>query len=96
MPKTAAESYTPSLVSQPLAGCRRGAVITPSDVADLANVAKVIRPGGAGTVAFVAADDADAAVLTVTLAANESFSDYQIRRIMSAGTTATNILAGWG
>lgn len=68
------------------------AAVTPSDSADLDPIPRALRIGGAGNIAL-----RDAAGTDVTyqgVAAGE-YILLRARRVLSTGTTATNIVAIW-
>lgn len=87
------DTVTPTAIS----GCRQGAAVTPSDTVDLAFKAKALRASGGGNIAFIPAGNPPGTdtPITVTVAANETFDMFQVRRVMATNTTATGIVAGW-
>jgi hypothetical protein len=76
-------------------GIRSAATVTPSDTVDLSRITRGIFLGGAGNVAVIFADDADAAPVTLTGLASGVWHPMQVRRVMATNTTATLILAGY-
>lgn len=77
------------------AGIRRAVSVTPNDGADLSGITRGVYIGGAGNLAVIFADDADAAPQTLTGLATGVWHPIQVRRIMATNTTATLILAGY-
>lgn len=69
----------------------RSVAVTPSDVADLANVSRALWVGGAGNVAVMLLDDTVATTF-VGVAAG-TMMPLRVKRVMSTNTTATNIVA---
>lgn len=85
------DAYAPSAIS----GCRLGGTITPSDTVDLVRECKAIRSSSGGNIAFLTAADQTNTPITVTVAANETFDMFHIKRVMVTNTTATGIIGGW-
>lgn len=69
----------------------RSGAVTPSDGVDLANVSRALWVGGAGNVAVMLRDDTVATTF-VGVAAG-TMMPLRVKRVMSTGTTATNIVA---
>jgi hypothetical protein len=90
MPARPSESLDGSTV-----GITRAAAVTPSDVTDFAGITRGIFVGGAGNVAVIFSDDADANPVTLTGLAAGVWHPMQVRRVMATNTTATLILAGY-
>ncbi|MFH0295660.1 hypothetical protein AAFX91_00250 [Bradyrhizobium sp. 31Argb] len=93
MPKTAVDPFF--VTSGPDSAPRKAAAVTPSNTQDLSNVTKMIFVGGAGNLAIIMADDADASPVTINAVPAGTMLELQVRRVMAANTTATNILALW-
>ena len=73
---------------------RRAAAVAPSDTADLTTYAKALYVGAAGNVRVltVGAEDGDA----VTFANHPvGWLPVQVRRVLTTGTTATQIVAAF-
>lgn len=77
------------------AGIRAALAVTPNDGTDLNRITRGIYIGGAGNVAVVFCDDADAAPVTLSALAIGVWHPMQVRRVMATNTTATLILAGY-
>lgn len=75
-----------SSVSGPI---RRGVAITPSDTVDLVEITRALSIGVDGDITVIMADDTVAVLLK-----NRSSGDYpyMVKRVMTTGTTATNIV----
>lgn len=69
----------------------KAAVVTPNDGADLASVSRAIYIGAGGNLAVMLADDSVAVTLVGVSAG--SVLPLRVKRVMSTGTTATNIVA---
>ncbi len=74
----------------PLQSARNLAAVTPSDGADLPNVAKALWIGGAGNVSVIAVDDGEA--VTITGVPAGAILPIRAKRVRATGTTATNIV----
>lgn len=74
------------------APANRAAAVTPNDSSDLAFVTRALYVGGAGDIALVTSGGD-----TVTFAAVPAGSILPVRakRVLTTGTTATNIIAIW-
>jgi hypothetical protein len=79
-----------ALAASALSPARRLAAVVPSDSADLPRYG-CLKVGAAGTIALVAADDADAAVQSWSAVAGEIVAVI-VRRVLATGTTATGLL----
>lgn len=77
------------LLEGPITG---GEQVTPDDNADLSEVSRGVYIGGAGDVAVIMKDGQ-----TLTFAATSAGAVYpfRVRRVLSTGTTATDIVAIW-
>lgn len=82
-------------IAEYTAGIRSAAAVAPSDTTDLSRVTRGIFVGGAGNVAVIFCDDADAAPVTLTGLAVGVWHPMQVRRVMTTNTTATLIVAGY-
>lgn len=87
---TPSESHKSLRVNEVVQSSRGGAVVTKSDSADLAFPATRLWIGGAGNVAVHTADGSE---ITFTGVTANSYLDIQVIRVLSTGTTATNIVA---
>lgn len=72
---------------------RNAVAVTPSDTANLAPYAKSLYIGVAGDVTVVMVNAADDTDTVLFKAAPVGVLPIQVRRVMSTGTTATNIVA---
>lgn len=87
--------------TQPLAGrpprnddpASDAAAVTPSDVADLANYPRSLYVGVTGDVAVYMADDATGVSVVFKNVPQGTSLRICARRVLAAGTTATNIVA---
>jgi hypothetical protein len=78
-----------SNASTPTSFGRKGAVVAPSDTADLATIAKAVVVCTAGNLAIVPAGNADNEIITFTGCPIGFVPPYIVRRVRSTGTTAT-------
>ena len=65
-------------------------VVTPDDNNDLPSVTRGIYIGGSGNLVCILQDDTTS--ITFTALAGGVIYSFQIKRILSSGTTATNII----
>lgn len=72
--------------------CRQAVLVTPSDITDLTVPARALYVGGAGTVSVYFVDDTVGVAVNISSAANQ-WHPVWVRRVLSTGTGATNILA---
>lgn len=86
-PGEAIEDYT--------AGIKRAASVTPSNTTDLNSATRGIYVGASGDLAVIFAADADASTVTLVGLAAGVWHPMQVRRVLSTGTTATSIVAGY-
>ena len=70
-----------------------GLVITPDDDTDLANIPRAIRVGGAGDLTVIMSGNGQSVLISGVLAGE--WLIIRPSRIMSTGTTATNIACFW-
>lgn len=70
---------------------RSATAITPSDSAQLARLSRAILVGGAGDLAVLFADDTTPVTLKGLVAG--SILPLRVQKVLSTGTTATNIVA---
>lgn len=72
---------------------RKAWSVTPSDSADLADVAVALWVGGAGALVVTLADDADGTSVTLSAVPAGSYLKLRVKRVWSTGTAATGIVA---
>lgn len=68
---------------------RKGTAVTPSDTADLTDVAKAITVTASGTLSIIPVDNGDADTIDYGDVPVGFTPPYLVRRVMSTGTTAT-------
>lgn len=78
----------------PIGGIRRARVVTPDDNTDLTEVTRGIYVGVTGDVAVIPVDNGDVSVVMKNKTQGYWHAD-RVKRVLSTGTTATNILAGF-
>lgn len=75
----------------PTSSAGSGVAVTPNDNTDLTNTTRAIYIGGAGNLAVIL--DRDTSAVTFLAVSAGAVLPIRVRRVMSTGTTATNILA---
>lgn len=73
---------------------RNGAAVTPNDSTDLTTSARALYIGGAGDVVVQFTGDPSTSVTLTGLSAGVIYP-LCVSRVLSTGTTATNIVALW-
>ena len=71
------------------------AAVTPDDNVDLAVPARRLYIGAAGNVKVLLRDDLSTGPVVLVGLAVGVWHEVWVRRVLSTGTTATNIVAGW-
>jgi hypothetical protein len=75
---------------------KSAAAVTPSDSTDIyTGVTRGLYVGATGDVSVIFAGDADASSVVLTGLAAGVWHPIQVRRVLSTGTTATSIVAGY-
>lgn len=75
-------------VLDPTAPARKAFAITPSDTEDVATVPRAIYIGGEGNVAVIMGDDSTSVVFKGV----SGLLPLMVKRVLSTGTTATDIV----
>lgn len=83
-------SYDRALNESSNAPAGYAAAVTPNDNTDLTYTARALYIGGAGNVAVITQDGQ---TVTFTAVPVGSFLPVKVSRVLSTGTTATNIVA---
>ena len=101
MGKTAKDPFV-ATNNEPVSAGRMGAVVAPSDTADLAQVTSslivTIGSGGTGIAVLYANEPRDSAPVTIPLTPGTYQLQMQVRRVMATGTslgTGGGVVAQW-
>jgi hypothetical protein len=88
MPKTARDPFF-ATTNEPITAARQGAVVTPSDTTDLAQVTSslivAIGTGGTG-ISVIFANGSDQQAVSIPLTPGSYQLNMQVRRVMLTGT----------
>lgn len=83
------------MMQQVTQSARHAFAITPDDSNDLSAETRTLYVGGTGDLAVVHADDPDGTVVVYKAIAAGVYQGMAVKRVMSTGTTATNLVGGW-
>jgi hypothetical protein len=83
------DPYSGAAQSRSLGFARKGAPISPSDTVDLAAYVRAVVVTAAGDLVILPVENADGTTITFTAAPVGFIPPYQVRRVLSTGTTAS-------